>query len=426
MDSDYENCYFYGLYRFILYIVVICIAFPVLVYKWTREKPRRSIRTWWFDVSKTLLGYLVLNTIPAYYFMASTAIYADIYQQYCRISFMGTLMDGILVTGFSYFFLMVFQNFSHASKKYRFYSGSYPKGCKSWIYQLILWLVIILISKLVVLTLVYIFYTPLYFLTFFVLYFLQWNSMLLKSTVLIVAPIVQNVFVFYINDEFLRCQLYKESNDNEPDNLLQLLNEREMMQRKLFEINIDAENTPNARGGYAPPNFECSPKSVSSTSSDDFHIKPRISKSPSKPKLNKLNKIPSKVKREMYKRRKYSNRKGSYQTSNSSSSKLIPGSALNVIIESDIASEDEPILDTKAKSAFVPERVTDEKEVKIELESVASSIDEPVVLKHQTTPVITDPKFHFQKPRSRYYAIQKMDENAKAYQKKYKMVKKKY
>lgn len=82
--------------------------------------------------------------------------------------------------------------------KYRFYTGVYPRGLKSWIYQLFLWIIVIVISKILVLFIIYVFYTPLYFITFFILYF-SWNDTIEKIIILVIAPLIQNLFVFYVN-----------------------------------------------------------------------------------------------------------------------------------------------------------------------------------------------------------------------------------
>ena len=199
--SEFEYCYIYGYFRIILYLILLILAFPILIIKWYNENPRRAVRIWWFDTSKTLIGYIILNAFPTYYFIANTEILEDINRQYCRITFMGTILDGVLVTCFTYFFQMVFENWSIQSQRYKFVTGIYksPNAFKSWSYQLWVWLLTILISKLLVIGVIYLFYVPLYFLTYFILYLVSWNFTLEKVVILLLAPLIQNIIVFYAN-----------------------------------------------------------------------------------------------------------------------------------------------------------------------------------------------------------------------------------
>ena len=198
MDSEYDYWYVDGTYRVILYLIVLFISLPTLVIKWYFENPKRSFATWWFDVSKTLIGYLVLNAIPDIYFVVSSEYIEDIHKQYCRIKFMGLIFDGILVTFFTYVFLRVFENLPIKNRRLKFITGEYPNGVKSWLYQLWIWVIVIIISKTIVLCVIYIFYTPFYFVNIF-LYLFTWNLNLEKIIVLFVAPLIQSVVVFHIN-----------------------------------------------------------------------------------------------------------------------------------------------------------------------------------------------------------------------------------
>ena len=198
MELDTKYCWIYGAYNVLLHIIVLCFAFPTFIIKWHFENPKRPLKIWWYDVSKTLLGYALLNIIPAYYFIADTEVF-DVAKQYCLIHFMGTLMDGIFVTAFTYFLSMVFQNISLEVPKFKYITGYYPNGLRSWFGQVIIWLIVVSVSKFMTLGLIWLLYTPLFFINFFILYLVSWNNALQNIVIVFIAPLIQNIAVFYIN-----------------------------------------------------------------------------------------------------------------------------------------------------------------------------------------------------------------------------------
>lgn len=194
--EDVNYWWIYGYYNLILQVWVLVLAFPVLLIKWWIEDPRRSTKTWAMDVSKQIFGFIVLRTIPAYYIIEGTYIAKN----YWLISFMGTIVDGVFVTAFSFFFLIVIQNWSFNWEKLKFITGVYNpyQKLRSWVYQLCIWLFVIVAAKFLVLGIIYFFEAPLYFISYFLLYLLTWNFTFEKVVILIFAPLVTNMIVFYI------------------------------------------------------------------------------------------------------------------------------------------------------------------------------------------------------------------------------------
>lgn len=192
------------------FICVFVLSFPILLIKYYKETHRRSFKVWWFDVSKIVMGYFLLHFIPAYYIIADENI-NDIKKQYWLINFMELLMDGIFVTAFSYLFVLMMQNISGSCfklKNFQFIIGLYPNGFKSWIYQLAIWALVLVMAKFLVFGIIYFFYVPLYFISYFLMYLVHlpfyyfnqsWKLMFEEIAILIIVPWIINIIVLIIN-----------------------------------------------------------------------------------------------------------------------------------------------------------------------------------------------------------------------------------
>lgn len=194
MQLDVDDWWIYGTYNIILHGIVLILSLPILFFKWRAEYPRRALNVWMMDVSKQIIGYIVLNLIPAYYLISNDEITAN----YWLILFMGTLLDGLIVTAFSYLFLITWQNAFNNWAGLKYVSGIYPNGMKSLAYQLVLWLFMIMLSKFIVLAMIYFLEQPLFFSMYFLLYLLRWNKTFEFIVIMLVVPLFINIVVLAI------------------------------------------------------------------------------------------------------------------------------------------------------------------------------------------------------------------------------------
>ena len=191
MQLDVEDWWIYGAYNIILHVAVFIFSLPILFFKWRVEYPQRACNVWMMDISKQIAGHIVLNMIPAYYLISND----DITTNYWLVLFMGTLLDGLIVTALSYLFLLSWQNAFNNWASLKYVSGIYPNGMKSLAYQMALWLLIIMTSKFIVLGLIYFFEQPIYFSMYFLLYLLRWNRTFEFVVIMLVTPLLVNIVV---------------------------------------------------------------------------------------------------------------------------------------------------------------------------------------------------------------------------------------
>ena len=125
----------------------------------------------------------------------------------CVWYFLNMLIDVFLGTAICFLLLLGTEQCVKYSPKLHFTSGFYgnPPSWKTWLYQISVWLLIVLVMKTTIIGVVMIFRIP-----------LTWAGEAMLSPVLpfpelellfvmIIVPLVVNSFTFWVTDSFLKC-----------------------------------------------------------------------------------------------------------------------------------------------------------------------------------------------------------------------------
>jgi len=126
-------------------------------------------------------------------------------KDYCTVYFMITITDGVITNFLSLTFLAVVQNLFNNWKSLKFTSGNYSQvsTTSSWLYQLLIWIVICIISKMIMSIITIVCEIPLFFAASMLLLPFRWNQNLETLIILVLLPTVANILVLWIMDEFL-------------------------------------------------------------------------------------------------------------------------------------------------------------------------------------------------------------------------------
>lgn len=200
MDDTF--CWIYGMYEVALRILVVFLAFPVLMFGWKNENPKRPVEVWMLDCSKQIIGNIVLFFLPTFDMLSEQNTKVNSWV----ILLMVIVTDTIFVTIFSYIFLKVIQNWFASTPSLRFFSGIYNQQqlLGSYAYQLIIWLIVIIVSKMLFIGVTIVFVKPMIFIFYFMLYLFKWNQTFEELMILVILPLVSNIITFHIQDNFLK------------------------------------------------------------------------------------------------------------------------------------------------------------------------------------------------------------------------------
>lgn len=156
--------------------------------KWQTEETKRPFKVWAMDVSKQIVCVIV----SVYTLVGSWNM-----KDYCTLYFIVIVTDGVFVNFFSLTLQAIVQNLFHNWQSLKYISGNYASGriFKSWLYQMCIWTVVCIISKLVVSKLVIWGEIPLYFAASMLLLPFRWNHTLETIIILFVIPCIANVIV---------------------------------------------------------------------------------------------------------------------------------------------------------------------------------------------------------------------------------------
>jgi len=197
-------------------ILLALIALFSLFVKRQNEVPRRAFMTWWLDVSKQGFGAVYVHCLN----MATASIIShnvrgDVeLEDQCAWYAINYFFD----TTVGLFLSLVFLQYALGEAKRRnieslMHSGVYdgPDGMKHWWHQLIFWVVILSICKIILLLLLWAFSPALALLGLFLFKPLEGNNQLELVFVMIILPGVLNVFYFWIADGYLKDNTEEEA-----------------------------------------------------------------------------------------------------------------------------------------------------------------------------------------------------------------------
>ncbi|KAI7871660.1 vacuolar membrane protein-domain-containing protein, partial [Spinellus fusiger] len=198
--------------------IQLCLAaaaFSTLILKRQRETPQRPVRIWAFDVSKQLVGGIVihsLNVIAAYLF--GTSLEGDTSNP-CVWYFLNILVDTTLGVVILWFLFLGFDSLTVYFKLSGFRSGVYgspplQQQMKRWGKQLGLYIASLVIMKAVVVILFRI--CP--WIEDFGRWVLRWtlgNYKLQVVFVMLIFPLVMNIIQFWIVDTIVKHKSEKKA-----------------------------------------------------------------------------------------------------------------------------------------------------------------------------------------------------------------------
>ena len=222
LTSEPEECEIFGDFgwfiqgtlAFICFSLLICNYYPVKRYL---EKNPRTWKVWFFDASKQGISSSILHCLNL---LLSTSAGSD---NQCTWYFLNFSVDTVLGMALCYLILHLLERCLQHFPKFSFKSGDYGEAGDTcaWIYQLWLWILIILVVKAIIWISMNIFQRPLQFLGEIILLPLNQHPHLELVMVMIFIPLVVNSLVFWITDSFL-----KNDKEIELDFDLELLPER--------------------------------------------------------------------------------------------------------------------------------------------------------------------------------------------------------
>ncbi|KAI8331008.1 vacuolar membrane protein-domain-containing protein [Chlamydoabsidia padenii] len=234
---DPGGCKLMDSFGIFIQLCLAAAAFSTLLIKRQREQPRRPIRTWSLDVSKQLVGGIVihtLNVVAAYFF----GVKPEQGQQSnpCVWYFLNILVDctigvailWITLRGFRYLTEVVFQWAGFQSGVY----GQPPllQQIKPWLKQLSIYTLSLLIMK----TLVVLLFHLCPWLEDFGFWVLGWtagNYKLQVAFVMLIFPLVMNIIQFWIIDTIVKhkdiTQIRLNQRDDDDDDVENLLDSME-------------------------------------------------------------------------------------------------------------------------------------------------------------------------------------------------------
>jgi hypothetical protein len=201
-----------GQFAILIQFILAFICFLTLAIKWHYEKPRRSTMVWVLDGTKqgvgSMTGHLAnifLSTILAASLSSSSS------DDECKWYLMNYLSDATLGILFNLSLLLSLNWFLHRQydaqqlESYGLKFGSYgtPISSSVWLSQLLIWLIIILIGKLLTFSCFYLISTEVDLLLSSFFHLFDGYPKVELVMVMIIVPFLLNSFQFWIQDSFL-------------------------------------------------------------------------------------------------------------------------------------------------------------------------------------------------------------------------------
>jgi len=215
-----------GSFAWAVQFSLFCLALLALVIKRTFfENPKRTVQIWLMDIGKQCgaAGFAhILNILLAFLLSASEGANSD----QCAWYFINYLVDTTLGIPIAWSFLQILQrvarglDWSHLTT-----SGDYgnPPSYKTWIYQLLAWQFVLLIMKLSLGSVLYLFGQPLGEIGRMVFAPIQSPEAELVI-VMVLCPALMNCIQFWIYDTVLKMQIKKaiDHADHQVEELLHI------------------------------------------------------------------------------------------------------------------------------------------------------------------------------------------------------------
>ena len=197
-----------GMFSYCIQALLGLLALFFLLIKRYRENPKRSWTIWLMDVSKQCASGLCIHYIAILMSLLMASLTAP--ENECAWYFLVFVMDTVLGTFISYILLI---STSFISNKYNIRSllksGDYgipPSKC-IWIKQLIVWCIIVIISRLVTGFVIWCLHIPFgLFVNYIATIFIN-RPHLFLILIMIICPFMLNLIQIWIQDNFLKKKI---------------------------------------------------------------------------------------------------------------------------------------------------------------------------------------------------------------------------
>jgi len=179
---------------------IICLG--VLFYKRYKETPTRPIKIWALDTIKQGISALVGHFISMLY----SIIFTSKNGNECSMYLLVFIIDNLIGITIAYYGLKYVNKYAIENDKFDLISGNYgnPISYKIWGLQALIWAEIVLIARLICGLTIYILQNPLISLSSVI--YIPFESVpdLFLVLVMIICPMIINIFVMWIQDNFLK------------------------------------------------------------------------------------------------------------------------------------------------------------------------------------------------------------------------------
>jgi len=207
--KDADQCRLLGnFFGYFIQVALGILAFLSLVYKRYKDVPRRPWLIWGMDASKQALGAFAAhgwNVLFALFLHKASSHSLNP----CVLYFITFMVDAFLGLLFNFIFLLLIEQLAIVCGSDIMKSGDYgnPPRWKVWLVQITSWVLIITAVKFLLLYCVLIpLMDPLYTVGHWLLVGFDPYPKLELVIVMILVPLVVNVVVFWISDNFLMNQ----------------------------------------------------------------------------------------------------------------------------------------------------------------------------------------------------------------------------
>jgi len=206
-SGDDDRCtLLQNVFDFLIQLVLAALCFSSLVLKWWFEKPRRPFKIWALDTSKQVLGFLTAHflNILLSYLMENTTVDS------CVWYFVNIMLDTTLTVLIAYLLLKGITRFIRRmgwDPRGRLNFGNYgdPVRLSIWLRQILLWVWIVVLSKIIVSTFVFLLQSPLGRAGHWLLTpVINYSGKLELVVVMVIVPVVMNSVQLWIQDSFLK------------------------------------------------------------------------------------------------------------------------------------------------------------------------------------------------------------------------------
>ncbi|KAF3207110.1 hypothetical protein TWF679_008461 [Orbilia oligospora] len=203
-DHDEGECELLGSFALLVQAALGLLALSSLVYKRWRERPQRPVKIWFFDVSKQVVGSVLVHIANLVLALLSSGKF-DTTPHPSRLTTVGIAILIYSLRAITYLCELLPPDNPFS---YGITSGDYgsPPKASSWIKQSVLYFAGLMFMKLIVAILFAIFPIALGKFGDFLLGWTEGNRRVQIAFVMFIFPLIMNAVQYYIIDIFIKKQ----------------------------------------------------------------------------------------------------------------------------------------------------------------------------------------------------------------------------